>query len=397
MLDHLSTSDHTALSGQRPAMGDLAFYPPAPLTSAESDGDSIELFWQDGRRATFDALWLRDNCPCPACRHPQTLERRFLFLEEAEPRIARAEILGEGHLRLVFAPLHESLFDGGWLAAHRPGHAALPAKTAWQAATLPAPPRVTHAAMMESEGGLATFLDALETWGLALLTEGPRDPGEVERVARRIGPPRSTNFGLVFDVVSKPDPNNSAYTAMGLELHSDLPNWSRPPDIQLLYCLANEAKGGESVFADGFAVAESLRAESPEDFARLAETPVLFRFHDAADDIRHSAPVIETDGRGEVTAVRFNNWIRAALDAPPAAVRPWYGAYRAFWQRLRDPRFRLSVRLEAGQMVAFDNCRVLHGRAAFDPNSGARHLQGSYLDWESLRSRRRLLERRASS
>lgn len=388
--------DHAFPPASRPAMGDLAFYPAAPLARAKTKGETVELVWQDGQRAAFDALWLRDNCPCPACRHPQTLERRFLFLDEEEARVARAEI-HEGHLRLVFAPPHESLFDGGWLAAHRPGHAAPPEKRLWDAARLPAPPRIDHAAMLQSDAGLAAFLDALESWGLVLLTDGPTDPGEVERVARRVGPPRATNFGLVFDVISRPDPNNSAFTAMGLEPHSDLPNWTRPPDIQLLYCLANEATGGGSVFIDAFAVAGELRAEAPESFALLAETPVTFRFHDTADDIRHSAPVIETDGQGRLTGVRFNNWIRAALDAPPERARAWYHAYRAFWQRLREPRFRLTLKLTAGQMVAFDNSRILHGREAFDPNSGRRHLRGSYLDWDAVRSRRRLLDRQAPS
>jgi gamma-butyrobetaine dioxygenase len=34
------------------------------------------------------------------------------------------------------------------------------------------------------------------------------------------------------------------------------------------------------------------------------------------------------------------------------------------------------VKLAAGQMVAFDNRRVLHGREAFDPSTGRRFLQG---------------------
>ena len=44
-------------------------------------------------------------------------------------------------------------------------------------------------------------------------------------------------------------------------------------------------------------------------------------------------------------------------------------------------------------MIAFDNLRVLHGRGAFDPNSGRRHLQGTYLDRDLIRSRQRVLER----
>ena len=61
--------------------------------------------------------------------------------------------------------------------------------------------------------------------------------------------------------------------------------------------------------------------------------------------------------------------------------------------RLREPRFEMRLRLEPGQMLTFDNRRVLHGRTAFDPNSGPRHLQGTYLDRDLVLSRLRVLER----
>ena len=35
-------------------------------------------------------------------------------------------------------------------------------------------------------------------------------------------------------------------------------------------------------------------------------------------------------------------------------------------------------------MIAmFDNLRTLHGRTKFDPNTGFRHLQGCYLEFDS--------------
>jgi gamma-butyrobetaine dioxygenase len=43
-----------------------------------------------------------------------------------------------------------------------------------------------------------------------------------------------------------------------------------------------------------------------------------------------------------------------------------HGALRGFDELARDPRFQLRIKLEAGMMSAFDNRRVLHGRAAFD-------------------------------
>lgn len=255
------------------------------------------------------------------------------------------------------------------------------------------PTRVDHAAFLGTVEGERAWLEALLRDGLVLLDHGPLADEEVSRLATRIGPLRSTNFGARFDVRSKPNPNNAAYTAIGLALHTDLPNWRQPPDIQLLYCLENDAEGGESQFADGYEVAETLRQEDPDAFRLLSETPIDFRFQDEEQDIAVRAPILSCDTDGRVVEVRFNNWIRDTLRLPAETIDAWYRAYHRFWQLLHDPRHQIEFALAPGEMVAFDNRRVLHGRGAFDPDSGRRHLQGTYLDRDMLESRLRVLAR----
>ncbi len=51
----------------------------------------------------------------------------------------------------------------------------------------------------------------------------PTEPGSLEAIARRIGPVRPTNFGELFNVRAKPDPDSNAYTAIALPPHVDLP------------------------------------------------------------------------------------------------------------------------------------------------------------------------------
>lgn len=61
---------------------------------------------------------------------------------------------------------------------------------------------------------------------------------------------------------------------------------------------------------------------------------------------------------------------------------------------LTDPGFELSFPLRAGELLLFDNNRIVHGRTAFDANEGRRHLQGCYIDIDEPRSRYRTLSRR---
>ena len=47
----------------------------------------------------------------------------------------------------------------------------------------------------------------------------------------------------------------------------------------------------------------------------------------------------------------------------------------------------IKFRLESGDIFCFNNRRILHGRTAFDPNSGSRHLQGYYIERDDIISR----------
>jgi gamma-butyrobetaine dioxygenase len=353
--------------------------------------------WSDGRQSRFHALWLRDNCACPTCRHPQALERRHIFIDEAEPRLASAKIGATGDLLLSFEPAHQSRFDAGWLRHH--------CYQDWARAERRQPLRlwgseqeqnltiVDYTDFMETDRGLETWIVALMRDGLVLLDGAPARTGEIQRIAERVGPIRYTNFGLIFDVVSRPNPNASADTPMGLELHTDLANWDFPPGIQLLFSVSNDAVGGDSVYGDGFKVAEDLRREEPEVFDRLTRQQFDFRFHDDTCDLRARGPMIQLNADGEIERVRFNNWLRSAFDIPESEIEPTYHALRRYWLRLRDRRNQVRLKLKAGQMIAVANARVMHGRDPFDPNTGYRHMQGCLMDMDWVRSRQRLLER----
>ena len=78
-----------------------------------------------------------------------------------------------------------------------------------------------------------------------------------------------------------------------------------------------------------------------------------------------------------------------------AAIRAeaWYQAYRQFAQLLLHDELQLVFRLAPGDCVVMQNDRTLHGRTAFDPNQGRRHLQGCYIDRDAMESRRLVLRR----
>lgn len=359
--------------------------------------ESLEIRWPDGTVGRFPYLWLRDTDPSGF--HPQTSERTFDLTTVPLDIVPDHVALTPEALFVTWPGARApSRFELGWIKAHRPGArrpdpAALPRRE-WRAELgADGIPRHQAGAILASDAALRAWLEDTKSIGLTIV-EGLADSSEAGMdIARRVGHLRETNFGLAFEVISKPDPNNLAYTSDALPLHTDLTNQEIPPGYQFLHCLANEARGGGSTFCDGLAVAEDLRADSPEAFDFLSTLSVPFRFHDRETDIRARKTVISCTETGAVTEICFNAHLADILDLEASVIPRFYRAYRRFMEMTRDPAYGIALKLRGGEMVVFDNRRVLHGREAFDPSTGYRHLHGCYVDRGEWDSRIRVLAR----
>ncbi len=369
------------------------------ITAAESCGPMVRITWYDGSRTEYPATWLRDNCPSGF--HPDTQERQFDLLSIQSHITARTLTTNGNALRIEWdtEPRHESRFDAGWLYGHRPGRrqhdpADLPSQS-WPLGF--APPRFEAGALLGSDATLLDFLAATKQLGLAIVEGVAPDPEAGFAIGRRIGFLRPTNFGLSFRVESKPNPNALAYTAEALPLHTDLPNHELPPGYQFLHCISNEAEGGNSVFADGFAIAERIHAQDPEAFALLSRVPIPFRFQDADDDIRVHRPVIGLDERGRISEIRYSAHLAEPLDMEAETILQYYCALCLFMAETRATASQVALRLRGGEMAVFDNRRLLHGRSGFRPDTGYRLLSGFYVDRAEYDSRIRRLSRSTDS
>jgi gamma-butyrobetaine dioxygenase len=169
------------------------------------------------------------------------------------------------------------------------------------------------------------------------------------------------------------------------------------PTIQLLHCLINETTGGLSTLVDGLAVAEALKVRDPAAFEVLTTTPVRFRFRDKDTELVASAPPIELDVTGAVRGIHLSPRLDFVPLMPREALAEYYRARRVFDLMMRDREFEIRFLLNAGDLVMFDNVRLLHGRTSFNPDEGLRHLQGCYIDIDGPRSIYRVLRSRLAA
>jgi gamma-butyrobetaine dioxygenase len=370
----------------------------AGLLTARQDGGLIRIARRNASELVFPAIWLRDNCRCPLCISPGNGQRLVDTADLPERPVAQKLIAGDDALTISWAPDgHESRYGVSWLAAHAFDEASRAARHSepvlWGPEIARDLPKADWPAVESGPVEERALLDVFLRYGFAILTGVPTESGMVARVGDRIGHVRVTNYGRWFEVKSVPNPNNLAYTGLGLGVHTDNPYRDPTPGVQLLHCLECEAPGGDSILVDGFCAAADFRNEDPDGFALLARIVQDYRFADREADLRARTPVIVTDAEGRVVGIHFNNRSKAPLDAPLDLVEPWYRAYRCFAQMLGDPSRALKLRLAPGDLLIMANQRTLHGRTAFDPALGRRHLQGCYVDMDGVESRYRVLGR----
>lgn len=68
----------------------------------------------------------------------------------------------------------------------------------------------------------------------------------------------------------------------------------------------------------------------------------------------------------------------------------YYEAYTTFGRIRESDRYRVTIRLGAGDLYMVDNRRVLHGRTGFR-SGGERHLQSCYIERDEFMSRLHVL------
>ena len=366
------------------------------VTAVKCTPGELTLTWQNSSYSVYTSLWLRDNDP--AHRDARTGQRLITLLDlPQEPRLRAAEPQPPGHITLSWEDGATSVFALSWLRAfdHSLRAGPRPARLPWMGQAATAFASCDYGEWVENPASREDWLYYVGRDGLAFLRGVPLEHGAVLRIADLIGFVRETNYGRTFDVRSVAEPNNLAYTSRGLPVHTDNPYRDPVPGFQLLHCLAAAGEGGDSLFVDGMAAAERIRARDPDAFTALCQTPILFRFQDAMVDLSAERTMLEVDTQGQFHAIYYNDRSIAPLPLKGPRLKKYYSAYRQLVALLHEPARLVVCRLQPGDLVLFDNTRILHGRTAF--STGARHLHGCYVDADGLYSSLAVLARTRSS
>jgi gamma-butyrobetaine dioxygenase len=364
-----------------------------PEIIVHTDPGNTRVLMREGNRDTeLPPLWLRARSTDPTQRDAITGQRLMnphLLPDDLHLLDARFE---NGGLFLSFSDGFAGSFDPQELLQGSVLSTGCPAARPWRANLVRQP--VYCWADLEREEVLFRALKDFIELGFLLVNQTPTEADSILQIAQRFGFVRTTNFGSFFEVYSQPDSTDLAYRPVALGPHTDNPYRTPVPGIQILQCLQNETSGGLSTLVDSLAVAEQVRAEDPQGFELLSRIPVRFEYRDASTHLVSVKPMIELDGEGQMTGVHYSPRLDDIPLMSQADTQRYHAARKRLGLLFEDPQYELRFRLNPGEMMMFDNNRVLHGRTSFDPSEGHRQLQGCYVDRDGPRSQYLVLQRK---
>ena len=380
------------------------------ISTYAARADSLLIEFEDGHQARYHYAWLRDNDP-----------NLITSSNQKAPRVI--DVGCKGNVPVHVDVDHDSNrvmitwenanngepvgFDSDWLRrfAHEPeSFAAKRAGLKAQADYVEGEKIGIYQPfgdILNDEDELYSWLQCINKRGLCVLRDVPQEEGAVLRVSGLVGPPSHTIYGDTFSVKVDPDPINIAYSDAPLEYHMDLAYFESPPGLQFLHAIQFDEAivGGLSTFIDAHAVAEELREKDPESFDVLRTVPATFiKDHvERAEPVQlfYQRPHINTTYDGEVNAVFWAPPFEGTLHIPFEDVESYYKAYAVFRDLLNSEemkaKYGYEFRLKPGDLVTFNNRRMLHGRTAFTSTNGTRHLQGTYVDIDRFLNKLRVL------
>lgn len=350
----------------------------------------------DGTEKRFPWLWVRDHSQQEEVFHQAARQRLVETFELGRLGPAdRIEIDGD-LLTVAWDGAPESRFTADFLANVAPPADAYEVigtdRPTWDAATVePLVKVVDHERFLKDDAVLAEALDNIRRYGLVSLRNVPTTVAASREVMERISYIRSSIFGEMWELKSDGKIADTGSTPLEITPHNDGTYNHDAPGLMSLHCLEYNATGGDNVLVDGFRIAEIIRRDHPKAYEVLSRVEIPGQYIGDGAYLVARRPVLRHDEAGHLVQVSFNNHDRAPFALPEPEMSELYEALGVFAGLIQDRANQYAFGQREGDMVIFDNWRLMHGRLAFE---GQRHMVGAYLNREDFESRMRMLQPR---
>ena len=361
---------------------------PMTISSYQLGSDSMQIKWHSGQASIFSYFWLRDNARDPVSFDSQSHQRElFTAMVPADISPEQVKLKESGQFICIKWPDLENFvdYDSGFLATYlnTADKTDVPPPTLWDAHNINSELVSIEFDRALSPSGTSETLKKLADYGCALVKKCPCERASVAKFANNIGYIRETIFGGLWEFEANEKMADSAYTPKELRPHTDSTYSLDAPGLQILLCMEYDATGGDSIMVDGFRVAHQLQQDDASLYAALGQIEVTGIYKGDGSNLQACRPILRHDHEGRLIQVTFNNYDRAPMRLAEPQMTQLYSGIRYLDTLFNSSNFQWRYQLEPGEMLVFDNWRLLHGRGAFH---GKRKMAGAYLNREDYLS-----------
>ena len=134
---------------------------------------------------------------------------------------------------------------------------------------------------------------------------------------------------------------------------------------------------------DGLKIAEIIKAKNNDLYDTLTSIEVPGNYTGDGVILEAKRPIIKLDNKKQVTQISFNNYDRAPFRLNPELTKIFYEAISLFDNLANSEPYQWRHILKPGELLIFNNWRVLHGRGSFN---GKRKMKGCYINKEDFDS-----------
>ena len=348
--------------------------------------NQLHIFFDDENYENFPNIWLRDHAKDETNWDSRTSQRKtFTALLDSKLYIKKAEIIEQGkYINVLWSDMDKPVkYSYNFLIKN-----SLSYKSEKNKVKLWLKNEINEDIFIDFENviskqGFKFFLKNLYDIGFCVIKNCKTQIETVESIANKIGYVRNSIFGGLWNFESNEDMADSAYTQDELRPHTDSTYSNDAPGLQLLLCCDYNATGGDSIMVDGFKIAEVIKNDDKEIFDILSNIEVPGKYVGDGVILEAKRPIFKLNSNKELIQVSFNNYDRTEFRIENKLMIKFYKAIKKFDSLANSPEFQWRHTLKSGELLIFNNWRVLHGRGSF---KGKRKMAGCYINMEDFES-----------
>ena len=331
----------------------------------------------------FPWMWLRDHCQCSSC-FTSTAQREydaFIGWDKFKWEKVVVDTDSAGFI-VQWQDNHTSYFSYHWLweMLNTENFVPVDERRYWTNDL----PIVDYQSVLNTDAGLRHLVEHLAQVGVCKVIGAKPSQAQVAQLMHRISYLRQSIFGDIIEI--KP---SSHLHYDETHIHTDGAFNYDPPGIKLVQCLEKSTSPCEIIFVDGLGLVDRMKSEAPPTLNLLQNCIVSYQYMSHDINLIASDSIVTLDRHNHLKRIRYNPKIKLPFVEQDAQKKQALQvALKQFDAWLLEESQQRKISLSPGEMVLWDNWRVLHGGSAMDGNH---YLSVCMSNMEDFHSRLRVI------